>query len=434
MDSYLTPKKINIAIVGLWHLGCIYATSFASKGFNVQGFDINRTVVNNLNKGIPPIFEQGLEKELKSYLNKNLTISSSTDVIKNADYIFITYDTPVDDNDVVQMKIIDQAFNMLKKYSQDDSTIIISSQIPIGSTRKLINMLKKKGIKDPKVIYFPENLRLGKAFETFLNPDRIILGSDNPDALVDFKRKFSFIKCPIITMSVESAEMSKHALNTYLATCISFSSELSDLSEKTGANMTDVVKALKTDRRVSTYAPINPGLGFAGGTLARDIQILRKIAKDKKYELKLLNAVYLVNQERLPMLLEKINSIYPSLKKKLIGILGLTYKPGTNTLRRSMSLDLASLLKDKGCEVKAFDPVIKEQISSHSFIKVCSNIDDFFQDLDMVILMIDWPEFLKLNLPKLASVMKNRTMIDTKNFLDSQMYKNNGFNYLGMGV
>lgn len=423
----------SIGVLGLWHLGCVYTACLAKLGFDVLGYDENNIVINNLKRGIPPILEPMLAEIIKKHLRKNLFFSSSlNEALRNKNYIFITHDLPVDNFDRVQMETIEKTFSNISKHISPNTTIVISSQVPLGTSRKLVNLLKKN-IKVPKVIYFPENLKLGNAFRTFLEPDRIILGSDNKQALEQFKKDFKF-NCQFITMSLESAEMSKHALNTYLATCISFSSELSDLSEKTGANMIDVVKALKTDRRVGTYAPINPGLGFAGGTLARDIQILRKIAKDKKYELKLLNAVYLVNQERLPMLLKKINSIYPSSKKMLIGILGLTYKPGTNTLRRSMSLDLASLLKDKGFEVKAFDPVIKEQIFSHSFIKVCSNIDDFFQNLDMVILMTDWPEFLKLNLPKLASVMKNRTMIDTKNFLDSQMYKNNGFKYLEIGV
>lgn len=425
--------NLSIGVLGLWHLGCVYTACLAKLGFDVLGYDENNIVINNLKKGIPPILEPELAETIKKHLRKNLFFSSSLkESLENKDYIFITHDLPVDNFDRVLMEIIEKTFSNISKHISPNATVVISSQVPLGTSRKLVNLLKKN-TKDPKVIYFPENLRLGNAFRTFLEPDRIILGSDNKQALEQFKKDFKF-NCQFITMSLESAEMSKHALNTYLATCISFSSELSDLSEKTGANMTDVVKALKTDKRVSIYAPINPGLGFAGGTLARDIQILRKIAQNKKYKTKLLNSVYAVNQDRLPMLLEKINSIYPSLKKKLIGILGLTYKPGTNALRRSMSLDLASLLKDQGCEVKAFDPVIKEQISSHSFIKVCSNIDDFFQDLDMVILMTDWPEFLKLNLPKLSSVMKNRTMIDTKNFLDSQMYKNNGFNYLGMGV
>lgn len=423
----------SIAIVGLWHLGCVYATSFAELGFNVIGFDTDKNVVNNLNKGVPPIFEPELEETLKKHLNKNLTFSSTEKVMKNKDYIFVTYDVPVDNNDIVQMGVIKELFKKLVNNISAKTIIVISSQIPVGTSRSLVDALKKKGMSNPKVIYFPENLRLGQAFSSFLQPDRIILGSDNDNALNQFKKDFSF-GCTTITMGLESAEMVKHALNSYLALCISFSSELSDIGEKVGANMLDVVKALKTDKRVSPFAPLNPGLGFAGGTLGRDVQSLKKISRDKKYNTKILNAVYEVNHDRLPMLIKKIKYVYPVLNTKNVGILGLTYKPKTNTLRRSMSLELATLLKKNGCKLKAFDPVIHKKIDSFTFITVSGNLEEFFRDLDLVVLMTDWQEFLDLDIKKLSKLMKNKVIIDSKNFLDSSKYKQLGFTYLGIGI
>lgn len=423
----------TITTLGLWHLGCVYTACLAKLGFNILGYDENNIVINNLNKGIPPILEPELAETIKKHLRKNLFFSSSLkESLENKNYIFITHDLPVDNFDRVRMEIIEKTFSNISKHISPNTTVVISSQVPLGTSRKLVNLLNKN-IKDPKVIYFPENLRLGNAVKTFLQPDRIILGSDNKQALEQFKKDFNF-NCQIITMGLESAEMSKHALNTYLATCISLSSELSDLSEKTGANMIDVVKALKTDKRVGPFTPINPGLGFAGGTLGRDIQSLRKIAKRKKYETKLLNAVYSVNSDRLPMLYSKINTIYPSLKDKTVGILGLTYTPNTNTLRRSMSLELASLLKKKACKIRAFDPAIKKVVPSYSFIKIFSTLKDFFQGLDLVILMTEWPEFKKIDVASLALLMNNRKIIDTKNFLEPESYLSNNFTYIGMGL
>ncbi len=429
--TYSVPSK-NIAVVGLWHLGSVYAASLAKMGFNVYGFDFNKKTVSNLKKGIPPILEPELRETIARHLNKNLFFSDSEKILKNKKYIFITHDLEVDSNDVVKTAILEKTFSVLLN-STRGSVIVISSQVPIGTSRMLVNSFKKQGVQNPKVIYFPENLRLGSAFESFLNPERIILGSDNQEVLVQFQKDFTF-KCPVITMSLESAEMVKHALNSYLATCISFASELSDLSEKTGANMVDVVKALKSDKRVSPYAPINPGLGFAGGTLGRDIQSLRKIAKDNSYEPKLLNAVYDVNRDRLPGLISKIKSLYPSLKNKTVGILGLTYKPNTNTLRRSMALELVAMLKEKGCKLKAFDPVIKNKITDAPYIKICKNLEDFFKGLDMAVLMTEWPEFLEMDVKKLSLLMNNKVIIDTKNFLASAEYKKNGFTYLGIGI
>lgn len=427
-------EKRSIGIMGLWHLGCVYSISLAKLGFEVYGFDFNKKTVNDLRNNISPIFEPSFNELLKKYNNKNLYFSNSKEgIIKNRDYLFICYDLPVDNNDTAQTEIIDKTFIALSKLASPNTIIVISSQIPIGTSRILVNLMRKRGNDNPKVIYFPENLRLGQAFTSFLNPDRIILGSDNVEALDQFKIDFPF-KCPFITMSLESAEMAKHALNSYLATCISFSGELSDLSEKTGANMLDVIKALKTDKRVSPFAPINPGLGFAGGTLGRDIQSLLKIARDKKYFPKLLSAVYSVNQNRLPILLSKVRSVYPSLRNKSLGILGLTYKPNTNTLRRSMSLLLASQLRDKGCRIKAFDPAIKNAITDYPFIEICPNLITFSTDLDLIILMTEWPEFLEVDLAKLSTMMKNKVIIDTKNFLKSSACKQAGFTYLGMGV
>ena len=426
-------KNKNVAVVGLWHLGCVYATSLAKLGFNVFGFDIDKNLIKNLNKGITPIFEPDLDELLKKHINKNLIFSTEEKILRDKDYIFITYDVEVDNKDTSDMSIIKKLFKIVAANVSSRTVIVISSQIPVGTSRTLINVLKKKGWKNPKVVYFPENLKLGQAFSSFLEPDRIILGSDNSEELKQFERNFSF-NCPIITMGLESAEMVKHALNSYLALCISWSSELSDISEKVGADMTDVVKALKSDKRVSPHASLNPGLGFGGGTLGRDVQSLRKIAKETNTASKLLDAVYAVNKGRLPMLLKKIMIPNFSLRGKTIGILGLTYKPKTDTLRRSMSLELAVLLKAKGCIIKAFDPAIKKPIASSPFIEVCTKLPNFFRKLDMVVLMTDWDEFKEINPQTIAPLMNKAVIVDTKNFLPADLYRKNGFTYIGMGI
>jgi UDPglucose 6-dehydrogenase len=235
-------------------------------------------------------------------------------------------------------------------------------------------------------------------------------------------------------MSWESAEMVKHALNAYLATCVSYSSEISDLCELLGANMMDVVSALKSDRRVSPFAPINPGMGFAGATLGRDIKNLKYLGLEKNYKTKLFNIVYKVNQERLDWLIKKIVKNAGKLKGLNIGILGLTYKPGTNTLRRSMSLELADKLHRAGAIVRAFDPVIKENIETHKFINIVSNETDFFKDLEAAVLMTEWPEFKEVKVERAGKMMKKKIIFDTKNFLDKNDYLENMFLYIGTGI
>lgn len=430
----MRSKRKAIGILGLWHLGCVYSAALAKMGFDVTGSDFDDVVVNNLKKNIPPIFEPNLNETLKKYNNKSLHFTSiKKQFFQKKDYIFVTHDIPVDNNDAVQMSVMKKTHKLLAKYLTPSTTVVICSQIPIGTSRKLLNLLKGNKVRNPRIIYFPENLRLGQAFISFFNPDRIVLGAEDNEISDSFKKDFSFFNCPFITMDLESAEMVKHALNSYLATCVSFSSELSDLSEKSGANMNDVISALKMDKRVSPFAPINPGLGFAGGTLGRDIQTLRRLAKAKKYHPKLLDAVYSVNQDRIPMLVKKIHSICPSLKGKSIGVLGLTYRPNTNTLRRSMSLDLINKLKNKGCRIKAFDPVIKDRIKDYPLIRISESIENFFQDLDLVVLMTEWPEFKNINPKMVSKLMTKSVIIDTKNFLDKKAYRDAGFSITRMG-
>lgn len=426
-------KKISVGVIGLWHLGCVYASGLAKLGYKVEGFDPNKNIIENLKEGKAPVFEPELDKVIKENLGKNLFFTNNLKTFfKDKNYIFITYDLPVDEKDRVSTKLIDQTAKLISKFNGQNNVFVVSSQVPLGTCRRLMKTINNNG-KTAKIIYFPENIRLGKAFESFLTPDRIILGSDSNELMGQFVNDFQFFKCQFIKMSLESAEMVKHALNSYLATCVSFSSEISDLCEILGANMNDVVGALKTDRRVSPFAPINPGLGFAGATLGRDIQSLKKLGKKNNYKAKLFQAVYQVNQERLKWLIKKIKAVKPELKDVNIGILGLTYKPGTNTLRRSMSLELVNLLKKERCSLRAFDPVVKKPIKGFNFLLITQNYDEFFKDLQIVVLMTEWPEFKEMPILEKSGLMREKIFFDTKNFLNGNMLASNNFIYKGMG-
>lgn len=416
-------------MIGLWHLGCIYAASLARMGHRVTGIDFDTQVVTDLQNGVPPLFEPELEETIKKY-KKQLTFTEDwEEFFKSKDYIFITFDLPVDNNDRVSLDLMDKLQPLLQKYLVEKTKVVVSSQVPLGTCRSIIKLLNKSGKKNP-IMYFPENLRLGTAFEAFLNADRIILGTDDLEEVEKFKKDLGFT-CPVIGMKLESAEMVKHALNTYLAMCISYSSELSDISEIYGADMNEVVAGLKSDVRVSPKAPLLPGLGFAGGTLGRDIQSLKKLGAAKKYKTKLMNAIYEVNSDRLPSLLKKIKRVLPKLKGKTIGILGLTYKPGTSTLRRSMSLGLAALLKKNGVKVAAYDPKIHERIKEAPHIQLALSPEHLAKMSNVLILMTEWPEFK--NLDPFMMPMEKKILIDTKNFLDKKIFEQGGFTVIGTG-
>ncbi|MCJ7740867.1 nucleotide sugar dehydrogenase [Candidatus Microgenomates bacterium] len=426
-------NKPAVGILGLWHLGLVYAVSLAKSGYRVTGFDMDKKTIENLKNNRSVIAEPGLEENIKKYAGDLLFFSNDpSETIRNKKYIFICLDIPVDNHDRVNLKPFIRLFNLALRYSSPNSTIVISSQIPVGTSRQLRNQLKAKD-QTLELIYFPENLRLGKGLKTFLHPQRIVLGTNNEKTANQFRQDFPFFNCPVLVMSLESAEMAKHALNSFLALNISFASEIADLCEISGANIQDVIAALKSDARISPQAPINPGLGFAGGTLGRDIQSLVKISDKYHYQPSLLQAAYKVNKNRLDYLLRKIKNIMPNLPQKQIGILGLTYKPGTNTLRRSISLELVKQLHKKKAKIKAYDPSIKTTLSAYPYLTICRSYNDFFRNLDLAILMTDWPQFKKINLQEAKSLMKKRAIIDTKNFLDYKNFISLGFKYHPIG-
>lgn len=424
--------KKSIGILGLWHLGCVYATSLASKGFNVTGFDTDEKNIDNLSLGFSPIFEPGLEDLLKKHLNKNLIFTKHPKgAISKKDYVFVALDVPVNDKDETDLRPLNKLISYLLKYISPNTVVVISSQVPVGTCQRIqekFNFLNKQ----VATVYFPENLRLGNAFKSFLEPERIILGGET-NVLEKFLKDFNFNKIPNFKMSLESAEMSKHALNAYLASCISFSSELGDICELTRANMDDVIKALKSERRVSPFAPLSPGIGFAGGTLGRDIKTLILVSKKLGYKSLFMSSVYRVNKTRIEYLIKKIERVLGSISGRKVGLLGLTYKPGTDTLRRSISLELSRKLKRHGAKVIAFDPVVEASIKRYEFIDIKTNLEDFFKEADMAILMTEWPEFKEKKVLEYAGKMKNKLFLDTKNFLDKKSYEENGFKFLRIG-
>lgn len=423
MTFSFMKRNLKVGVIGLWHLGSVYAASLARMGIDVVCFDYDKKVLADFKKNIPPIFEPGLKEALKKYKKKLYFTAEIKKTFSNTDYIFVTFDLPVDEKDEVDLGLIRKTFPLIVKYIQPQTTVIVSSQVPLGTCRLLVESLKKKR-KHNRVVYFPENLRLGDAFSSFLSPDRIILGCDDQNIGRKFKADFKF-KCPVIAMKLESAEMVKHALNTYLATCISYSSELSDLCERLGANMQEVVQALKSDSRVSPKAPLNPGLGFAGGTLGRDLRSVQKLGQSINYKTKLVNAIYEVNKDRLPYLINKVKNNLRTLKGKKICILGLTYKPNTDTLRRSMSLELSSRLAKEKVTINAYDPFINKNISRYSYINIFSSPEKAAQNCDAIIIMTEHSEFKNINPKKL--LLKGKTIFDTKNFLDKSAYEKAGF-------
>jgi UDPglucose 6-dehydrogenase len=234
-------------------------------------------------------------------------------------------------------------------------------------------------------------------------------------------------------MDLRSAEMSKHALNAYLATSISFANEIGNLCDAVGADMLKVAEALRLDSRIGAKAPLNPGLGFSGGTLARDVKVLQKLGKEVDIETQLINSVIEVNQKQNKKIALSLEKLFGKIENRTITILGLTYKAGTSTLRRSVSLEIIRDLVARGAKIKAYDPMADlEELKSRNF-DFCDNPIVAAEKSDAVIFITEWPEFKSLDFIKLKSVMKNPVIIDPQNILDGNALRKLGFTYLGTG-
>jgi len=425
----------NICVIGMWHLGCVTAACLAHLGFRIECFDFDRDVLDNLRRGKMPVHEPGLDELFDKGVSGGM-IHFTSDIkgtIPRSDAVYITFDTPTDEQNNVNLRIIHKTIETISPLLAKDAIILISSQIPVGTSDRILERLRMAG-KSNELCYIPENLQLGNALNRFMKPERIIFGLSSSEIRKCVEKIFSGIKTRYFFTDLRSAEMSKHVLNSYLATMISFSGEISDLCEKVGANAIDVMKALKSERRVGEQAPITPGLGFGGGTLARDVQILRKIGNEQGIGTVLLDAVIYDNDQRMRYVYEKLLSILGSLEKKKIAFLGLTYKAGTSTLRKSLSLQAIDQIRTKNVSIKAYDPMIKEPIEDYPNVKICKTVDEAVKDADAVVITTDWDEFKKLDYIKVTRFMKTPVIIDTKNMLNRRLFKNTNIKYYGVGV
>lgn len=422
----------NVCVIGMWHLGSVTSACLADLGYVVVGFDSDNVVIENISKGKPPIFEPRLEDMIQKNLkNGRLRFTNKIDSIGKVDYILLTIDTPVDDNDNVDLTSVYHAVNIISEIVHENSIIIVQSQVPVGTCDDFIKIIKQKRPETKfGLAYCPENLRLGKAIEIFQNPDRIIIGANDDQTQIKAKQFFDVINCPKIFMDLKSAEMTKHSINAFLATCISFINWVGNLCEEVGADAKKVSEGLMSEQRIGRNLPLRSGLGFSGGTLGRDLKILTKLGNKFCVKPDLIDAVLKTNHEQNILVIKKLLKIFGSLDGLKIGILGLTYKPGTNTLRRSISLEIISELLRLNAHVSAYDPSIKQMDSiCDKRFELSRSVNQAATNASALIVFTDWPEFKEINYSEIFNVMKKPIILDMKNFLDNQKLQNIGFEY-----
>lgn len=431
-------SRSTVAVIGIWHLGIITAACLADYGHKVVGIDPKKETVENLNKGKMPLFEPGLDELAKEGMKKG-ALSFTTDFktgLKGAQSVIIAFDTPVNDDDTPDLSPIMDSISKSIPYLEDGVLIILSSQIPVGTCEKIKAMIQKerKALKFG-VACIPENLKLGEAISRFKSPDIIVIGSDSEANFKKARSVFGFVdSSKIKEVNFRTAEMVKHAINSFLANQISWSNEMGDLCDTLGVDWYDVIPALSLDQRVGKGALLKSGLAFGGGTLARDVGVLRRLGKENGASTKLLDAVIEVNKSQNRIVLEKLRALFGNLKGLKVGVLGLTYKPGTSTIRRSASIDIIKELGRNGVLVKAYDP--KAEFSEkEAGIKIerCDSPADAAKASDALLILTAWPEFKELKFSQFKASMAHAVIIDPLNMLRPEEISKQGFTYSGIG-
>jgi len=365
---------MKVFVIGMWHLGSVVSSCLGSLGNQIFCFDYDPKVRANLRIGKLPIEEPGLTD---LFSKANVKVEESLEKIKECDFVYIAFDTPLDSHNKPDLQLIYQSIMDSIPYLKNQ-IIIISSQVPVGTSDKILQILANSN-KENEICYTPENLRLGNAINCYMKPERMIFGLSSEGIKKDIEQLFLPIKTEKHFTTLKIAEMLKHTTNAYLATLISFSGEISDICEKEKINAYEVIRLLKLDERVSKKAPLEPGLGFSGGTLKRDLQVLRGLKNTL-----LIDAVFQANEWRawkLPLLI--LSKLYTR-----VGILGVTYKKGTDTLRDSPALSLIKNLK--GLTFSVYDPLCVEKIVG---TKMCSSVEEVAENSEVVVIFTDYDEF-----------------------------------------
>ena len=428
---------MKAAVIGLWHQGVVGAACLADLGFEVVAADADAAKIAKLSEAKAPLFEPGLDDLLaKGMASKKLSFTSDlAKAVAETSLIFWMFDTTVNDADESDLSDVFAAARAIAPAVQPGSILFSSVQAPVGTMDKLAAEMHEINPKAQfTTAYTPENLRLGEAIERFRHPPLPVIGSDDPATLDKLSDVLSGLAPKWHRVSLRTGEMIKHALNGYLALSLTFANELGNLCDEVGADGKAVGDMLKLDPRVCTKAMLMPGLGFAGGTLARDVQTLRGLGDAFKIETPLLDGLWRSNQQQNQLVMRKLKAEFGDVTGKTVAILGLTYKPGTSALRRSAAIEIANELTANGATVRGHDPKAdREELAGLSDLDFTLDAYAAVKDSDAVVLMTPWPDYKSIDFAELKKTMRRPFVIDTAGMWNHKSAEDAGLTYRDIG-
>jgi UDPglucose 6-dehydrogenase len=420
---------MHIVVLGLWHLGCVTAAC-CSQHFQVTGIDFEPGVADGLAKGKPPIMEPGLDELLAEGIAAG-RLGFTTDPAAScaeADILWVTYDTPVDDDDRPDPEFVLERVRRVVPCLREGAIVLLSSQLPVGTCARL-----EAEFPGRSFAVSPENLRLGRALDAFTKADRVIVGLRDEALKEKLNKLFAPFTGKMIFMRTESAEMVKHGLNSFLATSIVFINEIARLCERFGADAAEVAEGVKSDPRIGPRAYLRPGAAFAGGTLARDVVTLSELALAKGEKIFLLPAVLESNAIHRDWAALRLAQKLGDLRGKNVSVLGLTYTPNTDTLRRSTAVELCRYLVSQGARVRAYDPAIPEPVAELPGTEIARTIEEALRGADALVISTEWPEFLTAAWSELLGLMRRPLVLDANRFLEKQLTPLPRLDYVSVG-
>lgn len=437
----MPETEFRIGVVGTGYVGLTTGACFAHLGHRVVCGDIDQRKVDMLNAGTIPIVEVGLEQVVNDARGAGRLefVLGSQAAAVDADIVFLCVPTPQGDDGSADLSYIEQAAREISSVLKPGAVVVNKSTVPVGSTIAVENVLQRD---DVSVVSNPEFLREGTAVSDFLMPDRVVVGAANRAAAERVAELYAGIETQVIITDPASAETIKYAANGFLAMKISFVNAVAAMCEHVGADVAAVVEGIGSDTRIGRRF-LNPGPGWGGSCFPKDSRALVKIAEDHGYNFSMMKGVIDVNDEQRKRMVDKIAKAVGRHQSDLsgvrVGALGLTFKAGTDDLRESPAMAIIAELRKVGAEVKAFDPTACGELSPHQAstlagVELAVDVMDVADEVDVICVLTEWPEFAKIDLEALAGrVGKGTTIVDTRNLFDPDAVKNAGLRYDGVG-
>jgi len=431
---------MEISIIGTGYVGLVQGACFADTGNSVLCMDIDEKKIASLKKGTIPIYEPGLEEIVRrNTQEKRLEFTTSLKAaVDHGEIIFLCLPTPQSDDGSADLTRVLSVAEQIASYASGYKILVSKSTVPVGTVDRIRQIMRKKGKTEIDVVSSPEFLKEGSALDDSLKPNRIVIGSKSKraiSALTDMYTPFMRTGNPIMVMDERSAEMTKYAANSFLASKISFMNELANLCEKTGADIDWVRKGMGSDPRIGQQF-LFAGVGYGGSCFPKDVKALIKTAQEHEYEFKILRAVDEVNERQKRVIVKKMMKHFNNqLNQKVITVWGLSFKPQTDDIRDAPALVIINSLLESGAKIRAHDPIAIPRVKAlfDGRVEFFENNYDALKGADALAVITEWNEFRRPYFDRMKSLMKRPVVFDGRNIYDPKLMREKGFVYFGIG-